>query len=131
MSASERRAEIMRILVGRRKCYLSDLAQELGVSKRTIQRDVQTLVLQYPLESIHGNGGGIRLADWYHPHRNILSQEQIRTLRANTAPKIRFEALRIAFSSRNPISTTLQTSDNSYFTRDAYQRINLHRLQIL
>ena len=81
MSASERRAEIMRILVGRRKCYLSDLAQELGVSKRTIQRDVQTLVLQYPLESIHGNGGGIRLADWYHPHRNILSQEQIRTLR--------------------------------------------------
>lgn len=54
MSASERRAEIMRILVGRRKCYLSDLAQELGVSKRTIQRDVQTLVLQYPLESIHG-----------------------------------------------------------------------------
>ena len=45
------------------------------------QRDVQTLVLQYPLESIHGNGGGIRLADWYHPHRNILSQEQIRTLR--------------------------------------------------
>ena len=53
MSASERRAEIMRILVGRRKCYLSDLAQELGVSKRTIQRDVQTLVLQYPLESIH------------------------------------------------------------------------------
>ena len=74
MSASERRAEIMRILVGRRKCYLSDLAQELGVSKRTIQRDVQTLVLQYPLERI-------RLADWYHPHRNILSQEQIRTLR--------------------------------------------------
>ena len=56
MSASERRAEIMRILVGRRKYYLSDLAQELGVSKRTIQRDVQTLVLQYPLESIHGNG---------------------------------------------------------------------------
>ena len=40
MSASERRAEIMRILVGRRKCYLSDLAQELGVSKRTIQREV-------------------------------------------------------------------------------------------
>lgn len=48
MSASERRAEIMRILVGRRKCYLSDLAQELGVSKRTIQRDVQTLVIAIP-----------------------------------------------------------------------------------
>ena len=50
MSASERRAEIMRILVGRRKCYLSDLAQELGVSKRTIQRDVQTLVLNILLK---------------------------------------------------------------------------------
>lgn len=76
MSASERRAEIMRILVGRRKCYLSDLAQELGVSKRTIQRDVQTLVLQYPLESIHGNGGGVRVADWYHPYKNMLTEEQ-------------------------------------------------------
>ena len=45
MSASERRAEIMRILVGRRKCYLSDLAQELGVSKRTIlsQEQIRTL----------------------------------------------------------------------------------------
>ena len=39
---------------------------------------------------------------------------------SNTTPKIRSEALRIAFSSRNPISTTFQTSDNSYFTREAF-----------
>lgn len=40
MSAIERRAEIMRILTSRRKCYLSELSDELGVSKRTIQRDI-------------------------------------------------------------------------------------------
>ena len=82
MSAIERRAEIMRILASRRKCYLSELAHELSVSKRTIQRDIQALVLEYPLESIRGNGGGIRLADWYYPHKNILSQEQIRVIEA-------------------------------------------------
>ena len=24
--------------------------------------------------------GGVRIADWYHPHKNILSQEQISVL---------------------------------------------------
>lgn len=43
MSASERRAEIMRILVGRRKCYLSDLAQELGVSKEPFRETFRHL----------------------------------------------------------------------------------------
>ena len=49
---------------------------------------------------------------------------------SNTTPKIRSEALRIAFSSRNPISTTFQTSDNSYFTREAFNNCFFHSLII-
>ena len=27
-----------------------------------------------------GNGGCVKVADWYHPHRNLLNEEQQRTL---------------------------------------------------
>ena len=102
MSAIERRAEIMRILTSRRKCYLSELSDELGVSKRTIQRDIQALVLEYPLESI--NGGGIRLADWYYPHKNILSQEHIHVIeamidKADSHQKVVLQQMLAAFGS--------------------------------
>ena len=31
----------------------------------------------YPIETIRGRyGGGVKVADWYHPHKNILSREQ-------------------------------------------------------
>ncbi len=81
MSVNERRAEIMKILVARRQTTVPLLAQELCVCCNTVRNDIHALALDYPLETCSGNGGGIRLADWYHPHRNILSQEQIRTLR--------------------------------------------------
>lgn len=56
------------------------LASELGVSDRTIRTDILALTAEYPLETVRGNGGGVRIADWYHPHKNILSKEQISVL---------------------------------------------------
>ena len=80
MRTGERRAEIMRILVWRRKITIPELARELQVSVRTVKRDVGVLILDYPIIQICGSGGGLALPDWYHPHRNILSREQFRTL---------------------------------------------------
>lgn len=80
MSANERRAEIMRIMVARRQERMQVLASELGVSDRTIRTDILALTAEYPLETVRGNGGGVRIADWYHPHKNILSKEQISVL---------------------------------------------------
>lgn len=56
------------------------LARELGVSDRTIRTDILALTAEYPLETIRGNGGGVRIADWYHPHKNILTVEQMTVL---------------------------------------------------
>jgi len=56
------------------------LARELGVSDRTIRTDILALTAEYPLETIRGNGGGVRIADWYHPHKNILTVEQTTVL---------------------------------------------------
>ena len=59
-------------------------AQEQGCTldqlSGTIQNDILALTVDYPLETKQGNGGCVKVADWYHPHRNLLSEEQQRTL---------------------------------------------------
>ena len=76
MTATERRAEIMRILTVRRSETAARLAVELGVSPSTIYRDILALTAEYPLDTRRGNGGCVSLAEWYHPHRSILTREQ-------------------------------------------------------
>ena len=80
MTANERRAEIMRIMTARRQESMGRLALELGVTRRTIRSDITALTVDYPLETQRGNGGCVKVADWYHPNRNILSCEQQRVL---------------------------------------------------
>ena len=76
MTAIERRQEIMRILTARRSETAPHLARELGVCLNTIRTDIKTLTREFPLETSRGNGGCIRVPEWYHPHRNMLSQQQ-------------------------------------------------------
>jgi DeoR/GlpR family transcriptional regulator of sugar metabolism len=64
----------MRILVLERHITMQQLAAEFGVTDRTIRSDVAVLTVDYPLKTVRGNGGCVKLADWYHPHRNILSR---------------------------------------------------------
>lgn len=80
VTAIERRAEIMRILTARRSSNIRTLAAEMGVCRRTICTDIEILTADYPLETSRGKGGCVKVAQWYHPHRNILSGEQQRVL---------------------------------------------------
>ena len=80
MTATERREEIMKIMVARREENMQVLANELGVTDRTIRNDILVLTADHPLETVRGNGGGVRLADWYHPYKNTLSREQTEVL---------------------------------------------------
>jgi predicted DNA-binding transcriptional regulator YafY len=77
MSANERRKEIIRILIFSKKITVPLLALRFGVSEKTIRRDLKELILEYPIKSVSGNGGGICFEDWFHPYRNILSLEEI------------------------------------------------------
>ena len=76
MSANERRAEIVKILEGRRSEQIKNLAWELGVSVRTIKNDILVLTAEYPIETVRGNGGCVRLNKNYHTYQNRLTQEQ-------------------------------------------------------
>ena len=77
MRPTERRQAILEVLCQRRHQTIQNLASEFGVSMRTVRYDVEALSLSYPIETVCGRyGGGVKLADWYHPRKAILSQEQ-------------------------------------------------------
>ena len=58
MGTAERRNEIMRILCRRRHESISNLADEFGVSTRTILRDIEVLSIKEPIYTQCGRYGG-------------------------------------------------------------------------
>lgn len=95
MDAVERRQQILELLCQRRKDTMQNLASELGVSERTIRRDVEILTRSYPLETVCGRyGGGVRVADWYHLDRQRMSPRQTALLR-RLAADLRGEDLEV------------------------------------
>lgn len=80
MSVTERRAEIIRILEGRRYETIDNLAYQLEVSRRTVRYDVQTLMTEYPIETVWGNGGGVRLRSDYRIYKGDITEEQQQAL---------------------------------------------------
>lgn len=68
---------IYQALCARRQDTVDNLAQEFDVSEKTIRRDIELLMCSYPIATVRGRyGGGVKMEDWYRPHKNILSQEQ-------------------------------------------------------
>ena len=76
MTALDRREAILDALCVRRHDQVKSLAAEFGVSERTIRNDLLVLGCSYPIETTRGNGGGVKIADWYHRDRRYLSPEQ-------------------------------------------------------
>ena len=83
VSAKVRRAELIRILRYRRKDTVGNLAYELGVSVSTINRDILVLTVDegHLIDTARGNGGGVIYQGQVHPHKGVLSQEEIQALK--------------------------------------------------
>ena len=95
VDAVERRQQILELLCQRRKDTMQNLAAELGVSERTIRRDVEILTRSSPLETVCGRyGGGVPVADWYHLDRQRMSPKQTALLR-RLAADLRGEDLEV------------------------------------
>lgn len=80
MTASERRQAILEVLSLRRHETRENLANEFGVSKRTIEYDVLELSLSYPVFTIQGNGGGIYVTDDFRLNRPKMNEKQTELL---------------------------------------------------
>lgn len=79
MTARERRRELLELLSLRRHDTRENLAFEFGVSKRTIEYDVEKLSQEYPIYTTLGRGGGIYLMDGFRLNRS-LSNKQVALL---------------------------------------------------
>jgi len=76
VTASERRRAILERLCVRRHDTRENLAFAFGVCKRTIERDIVTLSLDYPIYTVQGCRGGIFVEKWYRTDRKYLTEEQ-------------------------------------------------------
>lgn len=76
MKAQERRIRVFSILCSRRCDTVGHLAAEVGVSEKTLRRDIAVLTLSYPIETTRGRCGGVKLADWFFPTQRYLTPQQ-------------------------------------------------------
>ena len=81
MGPYERRSAILDLLCRSRQETAASLAAVFGVSERTIRNDLMALSCTYPIETVRGRYGGIRIAKWFHRESRTLSSEQETLLR--------------------------------------------------
>lgn len=82
MSAAERRKEIMKILFRRRRETIHNLAIELGVSERTIRRDINNLSLYEPIYTQTGRyEGGVYIMENYTLTHLYMTVEETTALK--------------------------------------------------
>ena len=82
MGAAERRLEIMKILCRRRHETIGRLAEEFGVSTRTIQRDIDILSITEPLFTQQGKyNGGVYVVEGYSIDRMYMRESEIEVLK--------------------------------------------------
>ncbi len=81
MGATERRMAILRILCRRRHETICNLAEEFGVSTRTILRDIEVLSVTEPIYTQCGRyGGGVFVTDDYTISRMYMSEKELSIL---------------------------------------------------
>lgn len=80
MTANERRMALLEVLCLRRHDTRENLAFEFGVSKRTIEYDVEILSASYPIYSVQGKGGGIYVIEGFQLHKKYLTDKQSKYL---------------------------------------------------
>ena len=80
MTAAERHKLILAKLRTDSVTTMRDCAVAAGCSVKTIQKDLDSLSASFPIIISRGNGGGVKLADWYHPKESYLSAKQLEVL---------------------------------------------------
>lgn len=81
MTARERRKAMLEVLCLRGHDTRANLAFEFGVSKRTVEYDVQILSLEFPIYTQQGKGGGIYVSKGFRLIQQCLTCKQTQLLR--------------------------------------------------
>ncbi|MDE6994523.1 MAG: HTH domain-containing protein [Lachnospiraceae bacterium] len=77
MNLFERRNAIMNMLCREGRVTAASIDRTFDVSERTIYSDITALSIEQPIQTVQGRyGGGVELADWFHPNANTLYPRQ-------------------------------------------------------
>ena len=76
MGVYERRLMLLEMLSVTNLITYSQLAQELKVSVETIRTDITALMCLYPIETVRGCNGGVKLMGGYPSRRKALTKKQ-------------------------------------------------------
>lgn len=76
LSVNERRMQILEVLCERKFETIDNLMFEFSASRATIKRDIQELILSYPVYTVQGHGGGVRIDDGYRLGMKYFSEKQ-------------------------------------------------------
>lgn len=87
VGTTERRQKILKVLCLRRYDTYDNLAREFNVCERTIRYDIASLMRFYPIETVRGHGGGVKVADGFYLYRNAknLTPKQYNMLKKLSA----------------------------------------------
>ena len=79
----ERLIGILSILLQREKVTAPELARQFEVSRRTIQRDIESLGRAgIPISTVQGPGGGISIMEGYRVDRTVLTAPEMQAILA-------------------------------------------------
>ena len=79
----ERLIGILSILLQREKVTAPELAEQFEVSRRTIQRDIESLCRAgIPIATAQGAGGGISILEGYRVDRTVLTAPEMQAILA-------------------------------------------------
>ena len=77
----ERLIGILSILLQREKVTAPELAEQFEVSRRTIQRDIESLCRAgIPISTAQGAGGGISIMEGYRVDRTVLTDPEMQAI---------------------------------------------------
>lgn len=80
---TDRLIGILSVLLQEEQTTAPKLAEMFEVSRRTINRDIESLCMAgIPIQTVQGTGGGIRIMDGYRMDRTILTSKDMRMILA-------------------------------------------------
>lgn len=96
MTSTERQLTIIKILCRRGHETMQNLADELGVCKRTIQRDIEAISIEVPVSLKKGKyDGGVYIEETYRSDKMCFTAEETALLYriANALKKVSTDTL--------------------------------------
>ena len=117
LNVSTRRERLLRILTLKGRVTISELANELEVSERTIMRDIDALSIEKPIFTMTGKHGGVCIDDYY-----LLYQLHMKEYEIELLEKIVYDIEKKSFCTLNDSELNLLKEIVTIYSKKSIER---------